>query len=169
MDIRVEDHFKLVHHVLHKKFYYKSKEDYEDLFQVGCIGLLKATRTFDESKAIKFSTYAAMCIYNELLCYLRPSKNEIKCVSIYADISEDGSNNLLDSIADTSDDIVYSYVCDGFLEIYNKLSPRDQSIIHMRLLDNYTNREISKKYNLSHTTVSRVLAAFKKAMMDYVS
>lgn len=43
------------------------QEDYEDIFQIGCIGLIKAGKTFDESKNIKFSTYATTCIKQEIL------------------------------------------------------------------------------------------------------
>lgn len=45
--------------------------DYEDIFQEGCIGLLKAVRSFKPDKGIKFSTYAGRCITNEILMHLR--------------------------------------------------------------------------------------------------
>ena len=45
--------------------------DYEDLFQIGSIGLLKAARAFDESKNIKFSTYAVSKIIGEIRTYIR--------------------------------------------------------------------------------------------------
>ncbi len=40
--------------------------DYEDLFQAGCIGLIKAVDNFDESKGFKFSTYAVPVIMGEI-------------------------------------------------------------------------------------------------------
>lgn len=46
-------------------------QDRDDFFQIGCIGLCKAVETFDESKNIKFSTYAGQCIQNEILLELR--------------------------------------------------------------------------------------------------
>ena len=45
--------------------------DHEDLFQIGSIGLLKAARAFDESKNIKFSTYAVSKIIGEIRTYIR--------------------------------------------------------------------------------------------------
>ena len=45
--------------------------DAEDLFQIGFIGLLKAIRTFDPSRACAFSTYAVPLIFGEIRRHLR--------------------------------------------------------------------------------------------------
>ena len=39
-------------------------ENLDDLFQVGCIGLIKAINTFKVDKKIKLATYASRCIEN---------------------------------------------------------------------------------------------------------
>ena len=46
-------------------------ENPDDLFQVGCIGLLKAISNFDTSKQVRFSTYGVPMIAGELRRYLR--------------------------------------------------------------------------------------------------
>lgn len=51
--------------------------DYEDLFQIGAIGLIKAAKAFDVSKNLKFSTYAVAKIIGEIKTYLRDN-GEIK-------------------------------------------------------------------------------------------
>lgn len=51
--------------------------DYEDLFQIGSLGLLKAARAFDSSKNLQFSTYAVAKITGEVKTYLRDN-GEIK-------------------------------------------------------------------------------------------
>ena len=43
----------------------------EDLVQIGCIGLLKAIRTFDERRECSFSTYAVPLIFGEIRRFLR--------------------------------------------------------------------------------------------------
>lgn len=43
----------------------------EDLFQIGCIGLLKAAKRFDSSFEVKFSTYAVPMIMGEIRRHLR--------------------------------------------------------------------------------------------------
>lgn len=45
--------------------------DYEDIFQIGCIGLVKAVNNFDPSFKVKFSTYAVPMIMGEVKRFLR--------------------------------------------------------------------------------------------------
>lgn len=40
--------------------------DYEDIFQSGCIGLIKAVDGFDENRGVRFSTYAVPVILGEI-------------------------------------------------------------------------------------------------------
>ena len=46
-------------------------ESPDDLFQVGCIGLIKAIENFDPTKQVKFSTYGVPMIAGEVRRYLR--------------------------------------------------------------------------------------------------
>ena len=46
-------------------------ESVDDIFQVGCIGLIKAIRNFDIDRGVKFSTYAVPMIIGEIRRYLR--------------------------------------------------------------------------------------------------
>ena len=46
-------------------------ENPDDLFQVGCIGLMKAIENFDPTKQVKFSTYGVPMIAGEIRRYLR--------------------------------------------------------------------------------------------------
>ena len=46
-------------------------ESADDLFQVGCIGLMKAINNFDPTKMVKFSTYGVPMIVGEIRRYLR--------------------------------------------------------------------------------------------------
>lgn len=48
-----------------------SKESSDDLFQVGMLGLIKATDNFDTSLNLKFSTYAVPMIYGEMRRFVR--------------------------------------------------------------------------------------------------
>lgn len=56
----------------------KSKESFEDLFQVGVIGLIKAVETYDLSKNIKFTPYALPKIRGEILHWLRDKGHLIR-------------------------------------------------------------------------------------------
>ena len=70
---------------LMKRFYQKSKH-YEDLFQVGMIGLIKAIDNFDTSLQVKFSTYAVPMIIGEIRRYLRDN-NSIRVSRSLKDIA----------------------------------------------------------------------------------
>ncbi len=59
----------LVHSVV-KRFLNRGHEA-EDLFQIGCIGLIKAAQKFDLSFQVKFSTYAIPVIMGEIKRYIR--------------------------------------------------------------------------------------------------
>lgn len=50
-------------------------EEMDDLFQVGCIGLIKAIRNFDTSQNVQFSTYAVPMIIGELRRYMRDNNS----------------------------------------------------------------------------------------------
>lgn len=52
-------------------------ENIDDLFQIGCIGLIKALDNFDRSLNVQFSTYACPMILGEVRRYLRDS-NQIR-------------------------------------------------------------------------------------------
>ena len=53
-------------------------ENVDDLFQVGCIGLIKALDNFDVSQNVRFSTYAVPMIIGEIRRYLRDNSANIE-------------------------------------------------------------------------------------------
>lgn len=69
----VNGNLKLVLSIL-KKFS-KKDENMDDLFQIGCIGLLKAIDNFDLSYGVKFSTYCVPMIQGEVRRYLRDNSS----------------------------------------------------------------------------------------------
>lgn len=53
-----------------KKFLNRGYE-YEDIYQIGCMGLIKAVNNFDSSYGVKFSTYAVPMIMGEIKRFIR--------------------------------------------------------------------------------------------------
>jgi len=72
-DELVYGNLKLILSVI-KKFSNR-KENLDDLFQVGCLGLLKAIDNFDMSHGVRFSTYAVPMIIGEIRRYLRDNSS----------------------------------------------------------------------------------------------
>ena len=65
----IEGNLRLVLSIIHR--FTGRGEQADDLFQVGCIGLIKATDNFDLTQQVKFSTYAVPMILGELRRFLR--------------------------------------------------------------------------------------------------
>lgn len=69
----VEGNLRLVLSVI-KRFASRG-ENVDDLFQVGCVGLIKAIDNFDLSQNVQFSTYAVPMIIGEIRRYLRDNNS----------------------------------------------------------------------------------------------
>ena len=65
----IEGNLRLVLSVIQR--FDKRGESPDDLFQVGCIGLMKAIANFDPTKQVRFSTYGVPMIAGEVRRYLR--------------------------------------------------------------------------------------------------
>lgn len=72
-DKLINGNLKLVLSIL-KKFTNRN-ENMDDLFQVGCIGLIKAIENFDLNYDVKFSTYSVPMIMGEIKRYLRDNSS----------------------------------------------------------------------------------------------
>ncbi len=80
----IEGNLRLVLSVIQR--FSNSNESPDDLFQVGCIGLIKAIDNFDRSLNVKFSTYAVPMIIGECRRYLRDN-NSIRVSRSLRDIA----------------------------------------------------------------------------------
>lgn len=69
----IEGNYKLVLSILKK--YQNRTDNMDDLFQIGCIGLIKAIDNFDLSHNVRFSTYAVPLILGEIRRYIRDNNN----------------------------------------------------------------------------------------------
>lgn len=156
---------RLVAHIAKK---YESKdENFEDLISIGTIGLIKAIDTYSLDKNVKLATYSAKCIENEILMVLRSNKKYSKNVSLNECIGldKDGSEiNLIDVLQADEEPIESKF--DKNLKIskltkyLSVLDEREYKIISLRYgLNNeieHTQKEISKKYKISRSYVSRI-------------
>lgn len=68
-DAYIKGNLRLVLSVIRR--FSASSENSDDLFQIGCIGLIKSIDNFDPSLMVKFSTYAVPMIVGEIRRYLR--------------------------------------------------------------------------------------------------
>ena len=168
---------RLVAHIVRK--YQSMDEETEDLLSIGTIGLIKGVVTFNPDKAVRLGTYAARCIENEILMYLRTRKKSARDVSLYEPIGTDREGNeiqLFDIIeSDTADAHEKVALGDDIRLLYSRietvLSPRERLVLKMRYGlyngDEFTQREIAKKLGISRSYVSRIEKSAIEKLRDY--
>ena len=175
--ILIERNMRLVAHIVRK--YQSMDEETEDLLSIGTIGLIKGVVTFNPDKAVRLGTYAARCIENEILMYLRTRKKSARDVSLYEPIGTDREGNeiqLFDIIESDADD-AHEKVALGddirllYSRIETVLSPRERLVLKMRYGlyngDEFTQREIAKKLGISRSYVSRIEKSAIEKPRDY--
>lgn len=161
----IEHNLRLVAHIV-KKFE-SSGADREDLISIGTIGLIKAINTFDLTKKIKLTTYAAKCIENEVLMFLRSTKNSRTEVSLNDPIGSDKEGNqitLLETLGSDGAEVldtIESKDDERLLHLSLKtLSPKERYIIIQRYglcgAEEHTQREIAVQLGISRSYVSRI-------------
>lgn len=175
---------KLVNHnmrlVVHVAKRYSGTVEQEELISIGSAGLLKAVKTYNVLKGTQFSTYAAKCIDNEILMFLRANKKNLVNVSLFQPIGHDKDGNeitLMEALKD-EDYVVSKKIEEKDLQdemksiMENSLSAREYSIIVSRfgLFGNtkMPQRELAKKLNISRSYISRIEKKAKQKMKDYI-
>ncbi|HBA62400.1 MAG TPA: RNA polymerase subunit sigma-70 [Lachnospiraceae bacterium] len=164
--ILIERNLRLVAHIVKK--YQHSEEEHEDLLSIGTIGLIKAVVTFNPTRNNRLAAYAARCIENEILMFLRTRRKLSREVSLYEPIGTDceGNEIQLFDIMETSEDDAQSQIAlkDDIRTLYAKveseLSPRERLVLKMRYglynEEEYTQREVAKELGISRSYVSRI-------------
>lgn len=164
--ILIEYNLRLVAHIVKK--YQSAEDDMEELISIGTIGLIKAVDTFDQEKARRLSTYAARCVENEILMYMRAKKKYMRETSYYEPIGTDKEGNeiqLLDIMeSGEAEAMEQIQLKDDSLRIYRlleeRLSERERLVLIMRYGlyggREYTQREIAERLGISRSYISRI-------------
>ena len=161
----VEHNLRLVAHLVKK--YDGTGEESDDLISIGTIGLIKGINTYNVDKGTRLATYAARCIENEILMYLRTLKKSRGEVSMYDPIGTDkegNSINLIDVLGSDADaiseQVENEFEQRAVLDKLKYLSRRERMVIQLRfgLMNGpkKTQREIAKMLGISRSYVSRI-------------
>ena len=149
----------------------------EDLISIGTMGLIKGVQTFKTDKNIKLATYAARCIENEILMYLRKTSRMKQEISFDEplNVDWDGNELLLSDVLGTHENIVAQELEDNaerqiVLDSIKRLKEREKEIMHMRFgLSGgraLTQKEVAEKLAISQSYISRlekkIIAKIKK-------
>lgn len=161
----IRHNLRLVAHIVKK---YSNAGEADDLISVGSIGLIKGIETFEYGKGSQLATYAAKCIENEILMYIRANKKHRGNVSLSESVGVDKEGNeiTLMDILPMKEESVFKKVETGILlekvlkVIDTALKGRENTIIKMRYgigyPRSYTQLEIAAKLDISRSYVSRI-------------
>ena len=136
----------------------------EDLFATGILGLVKAVNTFDFDKGFAFSTYAAMCIKNEILITFRKKRIPIAfSLDDNANLGNGEEVSYLETIAcdkNFEEEVIENEL---FSEFQKSLTHTEKRIISL-YLNGKKQKEIAEILGFSQAYVSRT---FKKLLEKY--
>jgi RNA polymerase sporulation-specific sigma factor len=157
--------------------YYGAWADFQDLVQIGFVGLIQGVFSFDENNNTKFSTFAYLNISSEIksfLTYLNRLKNKVlsdatSIESMFEDYSEDSDYYFeVPSETDLHQSVIYDYIFEKSLE---KMKDIEKEIIKL-WLDNSSYDEISEILDISKKKVDNTVQKFKKVantVMNYIN
>ena len=141
--------------------------DKKDLVSIGNIGLMKALTTFDKTKKVKFSTYAARCVDNEILLFLRSLKKNQNVDSLNKVVKKDENGNEMtieDTLMDKTD-IIKEYeekeTYRIIRQLVSELPKKDREIVKLYFgfsSDVHTQKEIANKLSIAQASVSNRIA-----------
>ena len=163
-EILIRHNLRLVAHIVKK---YSNAGEADDLISVGSIGLIKGIETFEYGKGSQLATYAAKCIENEILMYIRANKKHRQNVSLGESVGTDKEGNeiTLMDILPMREESVFSKVETNILMerivkiIETQLPEREREIIKLRYgigSVSHTQREVAEKLGISRSYVSRI-------------
>ncbi len=165
-DILIERNLRLVAHVVKK--YQGLPDDLDDLISIGTIGLIKAVMTYDPQKGNRLAAYAARCIDNELLMYLRSKKKTAREISLYEPIGIDKEGNeihLLDIVESEGEDIAEQYNRKEdakrlYLYLDSELKEQEKQVLLLRYglggKEEFTQKQVAANLGISRSYVSRI-------------
>lgn len=169
--------------------------DFEDIMQEGLLGLWQAAQRYDESKEVKFTTFAVHYIFGTMKRYMREKRNVIRIprsafeskdvdlisslrsiASLDAEIPQaNGSSiQLSDLIEDKSEE--YKFITSDLID--NFIATIENSE-HKHIMRDYyyayvwdkslTQEELAEKYKISQPTISRIIKKYTIKFQEYLN
>ena len=161
---------------------------FDDLVQAGFMGLIKACNKFDFTKQTNFISYASIYIVSEMkrenrkvsiyktsdhITKLKAKIDKIQDQSIYdiAKLVNTSVENVMLAQSMNQEVISFNDIEETipsprlkFIEIY--LTKEEYEIYHLRVINKYSQKEISKILNISQPSVSRRLKELKNKIIE---
>lgn len=142
--------------------YTSSDADLDDLRQEGLMGLLRAIASFDIHRGVKFSTFAEVCIVNQMKTFLAKSrKNPLLCESL-----DDISASISEEETPESIYINKEFFSELWYVVDNILSETEGKIFSF-CIQGMTYRETAEKLGISEKSVDGAMQRARKKIRAY--
>lgn len=169
MEVLINQNLGLIWGIV-KKFIGKGYET-EDLYQIACMGFIKAVKRFDKNYKVKLSTYAVPYILGEIKKFIRDDG----IIKVSRSIKELGFKVLMESINDGNNERKIfsefdeqSKIVDKITveELVENLNMRDRKIIKLRFYGEKTQMQVAEILGISQVQVSRIEKRILKDMKE---
>lgn len=147
--------------------YKLSDNDIEDWYGTFAIAMCKAAMAYDPSKNIKFITFAAMCMQNEIYKAYRKENKSVKgLISLDQEINNDTKKiKFSDLISDThSSEYIYTIeLLEIIRNIFKKFNNRDKEIIEL-CCQGEKQSDVAKEFHIGKSNVSKIFTKFRNEL-----
>ena len=165
----VEDNHNLIYSFLNSR--HLSLDSVEDWYGTAAIGLCKAALAFDESRGVKFTTLAYICMDNEVRLTLGKNRKNVTAVASVDDeiVADDSGCFLTDVIPDKRDFYYPVYLNDAIEIATRSLNDRDKQIVDLIMNHGLSYSAVAIKFGVSQPTASRVYNKFLNKIREQLN
>lgn len=139
----------------------KTGLEYDDLYQVACMAIYKATKKFDPTLGYKFNTFAWRHVSNDLKTYVD------KQMKSRADLSIDDDDSLMqvvDESVDIENRVFSNIMVNGIREL---VTAEEFKFLWDRFVNAKSQKEIAKEMGISQGQVCRIEKRIKGVIYDH--
>lgn len=172
--VKTEEYLSLARKIAWRYFKsIKNKYSYDEIESAAFLGLVKASKKFDENKGVKFLTYASTVVENEIKMSFRDDKwlfikrgapNNI--LSLNYIIDPDNNTEMQDILVEENEieeNIVNLILVERLFKVLDK---REKEIIYLYIFKEKPQRDIAKMFNISQSYTSRIIKNSLKKMRN---
>jgi RNA polymerase sporulation-specific sigma factor len=153
----IEDNLPLVNKIACKYVKANTMREFEDLFQIGCIGLIKAADKFDNTLGFKFSTYAYRLIEGEIINNVnRKEEKTVDTIGIEEYVNGCEGQTIEDTLKDESIGEYEFIEDDAFRMLLKGLSEKQSLVIKLRFDDGLAQLEVSEILGVTKQRISEL-------------
>lgn len=156
----IEDYIPLVHSICRKYCLSLSWAfTYDEVFAFGCLGLVKAARTYDPSRGAIFKTYAYILIRGAIIDEIRQwYRSPIAVQNKPIDPKDPDKDVEIYFVNDRTpeSELRMKQECLKLMEIVRDLTQRMQDVVQLYYFEELTMKEIGRKLHISEARVSQL-------------